>query len=245
MDYKMIEELALNNWPALTTLLYDGWVLRFAEGYTKRSNSVSPLYGSGSDLELKIGACEKIYAEQGIRIAFKITPFVQPEHLDAVLERKGYSLIDETSMQTLALDNLSEPRLKDVRITGEAGGEWLDAYARMGRLTPAQLATAQRMFANIKTKAGYMAQYHNGHIVSCGLGVVERDYIGLYGIMTDAEYRNRGFGEQMILNLLQWGKANGANHSYLAVVANNAPAQALYAKIGYKEVYRHWYRVKE
>ncbi|MDB5085123.1 MAG: family N-acetyltransferase, partial [Bacilli bacterium] len=40
-DYKMIEELTLNNWQPLQTMLYDGWLLRFAGGYTKRANSVN------------------------------------------------------------------------------------------------------------------------------------------------------------------------------------------------------------
>jgi hypothetical protein len=32
---KTFEELLLNMWPALQTKLYDGWILRFANGYTK------------------------------------------------------------------------------------------------------------------------------------------------------------------------------------------------------------------
>ena len=40
-----IKELAVNAWPSLQTLL-DGWVLRFANGYTRRANSVNLLYPS-------------------------------------------------------------------------------------------------------------------------------------------------------------------------------------------------------
>ena len=38
-----IEELSLNALPCLQQILDDGWVLRLAEGYTKRANSVTPL----------------------------------------------------------------------------------------------------------------------------------------------------------------------------------------------------------
>lgn len=85
---------------------------------------------------------------------------------------------------------------------------------------------------------------HDGHPVACGIGVIERACIGLYDIVTDAAFRSRGYGEQLVLNLLQWGRSGGATHSYLAVALRNAPALRLYAKIGYTELYRYWYRVK-
>lgn len=50
---KTMEELSLNNWQPLSTLLYDGWVLRFANGYTKRANSIQPILYSTLELEQK------------------------------------------------------------------------------------------------------------------------------------------------------------------------------------------------
>lgn len=245
MDHKLIEELALNNWPALTTLLYDGWILRFAEGVTKRSNSVSPLYGSTLDLNQKIEDCENVYAANQLPAIFKITPFIHPADLDTALEQRGYEMIDITSIQTLKLDRLAEPLLNTVKILEHADENWLEQYSKMDQASASKMDTMVRMLSHIRTRKGFILLYHNGQAVACGLGVIERGFIGLYNIVTDAAYRNQGFGEQMILHLLRWGQAHGATDSYLAVVANNGPARSLYAKIGYTEVYTHWYRLQK
>jgi hypothetical protein len=63
---RSLEELSLNAWPSLQTLLYDGWVLRFANGYTKRANSVNPLYHSGTDVTEKTETCERLYRGKGL-----------------------------------------------------------------------------------------------------------------------------------------------------------------------------------
>ena len=41
---RYLEELSLNALPSLENIFLDGWVVRFANGYTKRANSVNPLY---------------------------------------------------------------------------------------------------------------------------------------------------------------------------------------------------------
>ncbi|WP_028544412.1 GNAT family N-acetyltransferase [Paenibacillus taiwanensis] len=245
MDMKSIEELSLNNWPALSTLLYDGWVLRFAEGYTKRANSIQPLYNSTLDLNTKIAQCESIYSAHQLQTTFKITPYVQPPNLDDVLQNKGYSILDPTSVQTLALNQLNEPLLHSVTIEEQLDTEWINNYCKLNRVAAKQKDIMKRLLSNIQTKTGFITLYFEDQVVACGLGVIERSYIGLYDIVTDAHFRNRGFGEQMILNLLKWGRENGAAYSYLAVVTQNEPALRLYSKLGYTEIYTYWYRVKD
>ncbi|MEK3886329.1 GNAT family N-acetyltransferase [Bacillus sp. FSL K6-3431] len=245
MDNKMIEELSLNNWQPLSTLFYDGWILRFANGYTKRANSISPIYYSTYDLSQKLEECEKAYANKNLRTTFKITPFIQPANLDDILQENDYSFIDYTSVQTIKLDSITEPTLHSVKLDVNHNAEWLDQFCRLNQIEEKNKDTMVQMFSNIATPKCFITLYDKNNPVACGLGVIEREYIGLYDIVTDVKFRNRGFGEQLILNLLRWGKEKGAKYSYLAVLLNNEPALRLYANIGYSEIYKYWYRVRD
>jgi GNAT superfamily N-acetyltransferase len=82
-----------------------------------------------------------------------------------------------------------------------------------------------------------------GQVVACGLGVLETGYFGLFDLITDPHQRNRGYGTKLMASLLHWAQGNGASHAYLQVVARNAPARHLYAKLGFQEAYPYWYRV--
>lgn len=244
-EHKTIEEISLNHWQPLSTLLYDGWVLRFAKGYTKRANSIQPIYYSTLDVHEKIEECERIYASNQLSTIFKITPFIQPDHLDQLLQDKGYAVVDLTRIQTRSLDDIKEPVHQAVQIDAQLTTAWLDHFCRLNKVNDLQRETTELMLNNIRTKAGFISLLLDGQVVACGFGVIERGYVGLYDIITDANFRNQGLAEQMILHLLHWAKENGATSSYLQVVANNAPAVKLYAKLGYSEVYSYWYRVKE
>ncbi|CAM4379034.1 GNAT family N-acetyltransferase [Paenibacillus alkaliterrae] len=188
MDNKVIEELSLNNWQPLSTLLYDGWVMRFSDGYTKRANSINPIHISTYDLNLKIQECEKIYSSNNLRTTYKITPFVHPENLDEVLEERGYSLIDFTSVQTLTLDDIIEPSLNSVNIDENLNVEWLDNFCRLNNIEEKNKYTMKQMLTNVMTKKSFVSLYYKEHVIACGLGVIEREYIGLYDIVTDINY---------------------------------------------------------
>ena len=69
-----LEEVSLNSWPVLQQILFDGWILRFSRGYTKRANSVNPLFGSSMDVDEKVDVCEKLYAEKGSILSFVLRP---------------------------------------------------------------------------------------------------------------------------------------------------------------------------
>lgn len=243
---KRIEEYTLNAWPALQTLIHDGWILRFADGYTKRSNSINAIYnGNDDNIHMKIKDCEEIFSRSNLDVIFKITPFV-PASLDQQLESQGYIILDLSSVQTLeSLIDIKKPSNRDIEVSECLNDKWLELMSSLSGLSDINKSITQKLLSGSKLRQGYFTLYDNSVPVACGLGVVEGDYIGLYDIITDKHNRNKGYGEQLILHILHWAKSIGVTKSYLQVVKNNVAAIQCYKKLNYKEKYTYWYRYKK
>jgi ribosomal protein S18 acetylase RimI-like enzyme len=239
-----LEELSLNAFPSLQTGLYDGWVLRFADGYTRRANSVNALYPSSLDVDKKIALCEAAYSARGQRTQFKITPAVHPANLDAILAEKGYEKEALTAVQTLDLRRVAQATTEGVALAGRASEVWLAALCRLSSVEARHHDTVRRVLESAVPQMCFAAVFQDETIVAVGLAVLERGFVGLFDIVTEARWRKRGFGTQLVGGLLAWGRESGAERAYLQVMCDNAPALRLYARLGFGEEYRYWYRVK-
>lgn len=258
MTPKRLEEVSLNSWPALQQMFFDGWVLRFANGHTKRANSVNPLFGSTLDVSQKVATCERIYREKGLRCVFRLSPFSLPSHLDEVLEQRNYELIDQTLV--LHRDLSDYTRKAEGRARGQNEGvgastshlqshtvdEWLEIFCELTDSSLESHQTHRAMLAAIASKPLFVSLLNDaGRPVACAVGVLENEYFGLFNMVTSPKYRKQGHGTQLLSGMLEWARQHGAGHAYLQVVSYNRPARRLYAKLGYKQIYRYWYRVLE
>jgi GNAT superfamily N-acetyltransferase len=239
-----LEELSLNAQPAIETSYLDGWVIRFANGYTKRANSVNPLYTSVTNLDSKISLCESMYAVRKQPTVYKMTTLAEPRDLDDELARRGYREEPGASVQLLPLQTLEVPTQGRVTLSADANEQWLSAYFRLNNVQERYMPVMRHMLQHIAPQKCLAAVYIEGKIAAVGLGVMDRGFLGLFDIVTEPTMRQRGYGHQLMLYLLNWGKANGAGFAYLQVMMSNSPAMYLYEKLGFREVYRYWYRVK-
>ncbi len=241
----LLEERTLTTWPALQTIFYDGWVIRFAKGHTRRSNSVIPLYESSLALQDKIDYCASVFRSRGQRVVFKLTAAAIPGELDSVLEQAGYAHEAETSVQVANLGNLDFTTGESVPISAQPDPDWIDACIRLNEMSVERGDAFRGMLANMVPPAAYAAIIVDGDIVAAGLGVYTPGYVAIYDIVTAEAYRNQGLGQRLTRNLLRWGHEQGAQRAFLQVVPENAPAMHLYARLGFQEVYRYWYRTLE
>ena len=240
----ILEELSLNAWPALQTVMYDGWVLRFANGYTKRANSVNPVYASTIAVDEKIRYCEKIYQAKNLPMVFKITSAVYPSDLDDKLSSRGYQKNSPTSVQVMDLESVYVEVTQGIKLNDTLSAEWLDNFCRMSTVNESNRATLRQILNNIIPQHCFAMLKSEEKVIACGLGVLQSGHIGLFDIVTDGDFRKRSYGQKLVRSILAWGQQNGAQKAYLQVMLNNAPALQLYSKIGFMEKYQYWYRIK-
>ena len=243
---KRIEEAGLNAWPALQQMVYDGWVLRFSKGYTKRANSVNALYPSAIDTPEKVTFCEAQYRTRGMTPIFRITPFA-PADLDSILEARGYERIDTTLVLARDVTTIPESRLpaQDVAAISQSRRalDWLPIYCRLKSTSLEEHQAHREILEIIPGRCYYASLVASGKAVSCALGVLDDTFFGLFDVVTGPEHRNKGYGTALLSAMLDWAREKGARHAYLGVVELNSPARCLYDKLGFREMYRYWYRI--
>ena len=236
-----LEEAALNGLPALRTQYYDGWILRLSEGYSRRANSVTPLYHSTMPLDRKLAHCESIFEDAALPCIFKMTNASQPLDLDRHLKIMGYGRDADTVVQMRMIDaGVSMP--SKVELREEPEDEWFKTWERLSPRTE-HSCILRTLLANAPPSGVYALVRKNGEAVGCARAACSGHLLGLFDLLVAPEYRGQGFGTKLVAARMSWGYEQGARLAYLQVMANNEPAHGLQRKLGFEDVYTYWYRV--
>ncbi len=234
----------MNAWPSKQTILYDGWILRFAGGITRRANSINPIFESNIQVDEKIKHCENLYLSRDLPTIFKMTSDTFPSDLDKILVSKGYERDADTSVQTMASIGFNTLDTKSIKITERFDDKWLERFIKFNNYEKSKTIGLKNIVEHIAFKKCYLDLIVDGQAIGCGLGVLEDTFIGIFDIVVDQAFRKKGYGKGIVESIMHWGYENGATIAYLQVMLNNPPALRLYEKIGFKEIYKYWYRIK-
>ena len=112
---------------------------------------------------------------------------------------------------------------------------------------PAQVARALR---GVDARAGHADLREGGDLatveaagVARGTAAFSDDWVGFRGIEVVAAHRRQGHALTVMAALVGWGAERGATTAYLQVLADNTPALALYARLGFRTHHRYRYLV--
>lgn len=242
MSISEYEEYTCLTWPALETVAYDGWLLRFSGGVTNRSNAVYPLYHSTYDLERKLDYCVSAYRERGLRAVYRITNGIHPPGLDARLAAEGYEAYENSIVMLRGGDAPDERPRHDVAIESEMTDTWLESYLTFQPRWSAQRQTFAAMMRSSVGQRIYASVEVNGRIAAVGTLSRSRHAAAVYNMATDPALRRQGLGTSVLSALIGQASQSGVRALFLHVSAENETAVRLYRRAGFTESYRYCYR---
>jgi GNAT superfamily N-acetyltransferase len=193
-------------------------------------------------LETKIEHCEQVYAEHDLPVIFRLTPFSQPAGLDEALAARGYERFEQSLCMSASLDAALPAVREDLRFERPHLSAWIEIAAGLrGLSAERKRAEYARLFES--TLPGFsLIALLGDEAIACGLVMVEDDYAGLFDVCTAEQHRERGIGTALSAELMRTARLHGAQHAWLSVLDDNAPALRVYAKLGFEPVYDYWYR---
>lgn len=235
-----LEQAAFQAWPALHEETHGPWLLRFADGYTKRANSANAMERVSVVSTLDIEAVEAFYRLRGQPPIFRLASFCTKPEVDNALADRGYRFVDLSLVMTREL-------------SGDLGGQlpsflpdaasWLAMFHQITDSPTSGQDTHLKMLSAIPGETAFAAALAQSVPVACGLGVVTHAALGLFDVATRADARRQGLAKQLCAGLLHWGRGRGASTAYLQVVGANHAAIRLYESLGFRRAYHYWYRV--
>ncbi len=236
-----IEMASLNSWPAFKQVDDNGWISRFADGYTKRSNSVTILRPGTVSVENKIIHYERLYKTKGQPCIFRLLSFNDNTEIEFILNSRNYTKGDHSLVLSQELKN---NEFQSLYFDSMVVDEWMKHYCKLSDKKLKSHSTHIKMINNIKGKCLLAVLRKNQNIVSCGLGIISDVFFGIFDIVTAPQYRNKGYGYELIHGMLNWSIKNHASVAYVQVLAENTPAIRLYKKLGFEHSYEYHYKIK-
>ncbi|MEU5155005.1 GNAT family N-acetyltransferase [Glycomyces sp. NPDC021274] len=227
-----LERLLAATWPALETADLGGWLLRYAQGFSRRANSVLALTAPPGGTDAALAEVGAWYEARGARPLVAL-PGGVAKRLDEELAARGWEAEGDTAVMV--------KRLEGAAYDGEAvvvdapGAALLE---QVGRGAP---AVAARIFGSGPGR-GYAEVWRGGELAARGRGAIAGDLVAITNIGTLPAFRRQGLGTEILRALEAWGHGCGARRAALQVEADNEAAIAMYERLGYTERYRYRYR---
>ncbi len=233
----------LDAWPALETRWDGAWVWRYARGFTKRANAIQCQdRADDGDAEARLLRLAEWSREVGIAPVFRQSPLAGPGVI-AALDRLGWEKVELSRI--LYLDTLAAGLSVSHRsaLSLRAGPAWIGPQCRLQGYDPATRRTLSEIITRMPDSVTGITVFDSDNQPAASvLAVAVGDLAMFTNVVTSPHHRRQGLGRSAMAAALNAMAEMGATRAAIHVSAGNAPAEALYAGFGFREIGSYIYR---
>lgn len=243
---------AVHTWPlAAQPEASTHWLLPMDRGTVGRAHSAVPLAHQFTPAHAAhTQPIADRYRAAGLAPVFRLpdtasAPSVRPVH--QALSQQHFSPHEPTGVQVMATDAMvAALGTQPVRVQAQVGAStqaspaWQALFLGPG-MDPVDGAHRVR---NLSRAVGtvYVSAELGGQTVACGAASFGWGWMGVHGMRTAQSHRGQGLAAQVLQTMAQLAQQRGIARVFLQVGAANAPALALYQRVGFQPAwgYAYW-----
>jgi N-acetylglutamate synthase len=245
-----LERIAAAHWRGTEEKWLGDWLLRAAEGFTGRANSALPLGDPGMPLDEALAVVTQWYRDRGLPPMIAVPTALEVDLADLALDnhlsernwltRPGpvFVMVADLPLAGLPLDSL--PAGREVQVAREPDDAWAAMYHFRGQdhLPP----VARKIFTSAEEQS-FVSIREGGDVLAIARLSIAAGWAGLTAVEVNPAYRRQGLGVAITATACREAVLRGMRNVFLQVEVDNAPARALYERLGFRYTHRYHYRI--
>lgn len=247
---KAIEEANLNSFPSERSVVDGAWVARLSPGNpARRVNSLNVMDPrDGAEAGRRLAEMRAVFVRNDVAFHLRHTPLTPPE-LGAITDGEGWTRSGDTDVLVREVDGAQAGPGAGDGIHAVDLAAFLDGFAAVGGTRPETVTSvalhrlAEALGRIAVERLTFLAQDRDGAPLGVVLAVADRGLLGIYDLAVRPDIRGQGLGGRLVRRCLAEAQARGCRLAWLQVTAENAPARALYRRLGFRQGYGYHYRL--
>jgi N-acetylglutamate synthase len=244
-----LEQVAAAHWRGTEEEWLGEWLLRAAEGFTGRANSALPLGDPGVPLDEALAAVTQWYRARGLPPMIAVPTPLEADSpgraLDSHLSqrlwltRPGPAFVMLANLP-LGIPSDGLPAGREVRVSDEPDDAWVARYHYRGQdhLPP----VARKVLTSAEDQS-FVSIRSGDEVLAIARLSIASGWAGITAVEVNPACRRQGLGVAITAATCLEAEQRGISHVFLQVEVDNAPAQALYRRLGFSYSHRFHYRV--
>jgi GNAT superfamily N-acetyltransferase len=259
-----IERAAAAHWRGTEEWWLGDWLLRAAEGFTGRANSALPLGDPGLPLDEAVAAVTQWYRARGLPPMIAVPTRVEADpggqhnhgqhnhgqhnrgqdldnHLSELqwLTRAAPALVMLAGLP-LGVPAARLPPGRAVTATPVPDDAWAARYHYRGQ---DHLPPVARKVLTSAEEQSFLSIRDGDEVLAIARLSIANGWAGITAVEVSPAHRRQGLGAAITAAACLQAARHGPRNVFLQVAVDNAPARALYERLGFRSSHRYHYRV--